>query len=70
VSQILEETSEYAVSTFQTPACDIIRRDKLLEALKEYKIPQKLIRLAKLTLKHLRCGIKIQNNLMEQCGIR
>jgi hypothetical protein len=26
-------------------ACDIIRRDKLVEALKEYKIPQTLIRL-------------------------
>jgi hypothetical protein len=47
-------------------ACGIIRRDKLLKTLKEFKIPLKLIRLVKLTLKHVRSRVKIQNNLSEQ----
>jgi hypothetical protein len=47
-------------------AYDTIRRDKLLEALTEFKIPPKLIKLVKLTPKHVRCRVKIHNNLSEQ----
>ena len=69
--QILEKTSEYGVSTFHLfidfkAAYDTIRRDKLLEAIKEFKLPLKLMRLIKLTVKHERCRVKIQNNLLEQ----
>jgi sorting nexin-29 len=71
VRQILEKTSEYGLSTFHlfidfTAAYDNKRTDKLLEALTEFKIPPKLIRLVKLTLKHMRCKVKIHNNLSEQ----
>jgi sorting nexin-29 len=71
MGQILEKTSEYGVSTFYLfidfkAAYDTIRRDKLLEAIKEFKLPLKLMRLIKLTLKHERCRVKIQNNLLEQ----
>jgi len=48
--QILEKTSEYGVSVFHVvsdfkAAYDTIRRNKLLEALKKFMIPQKLQRL-------------------------
>ena len=64
---ILEKTSEYGISIFHlftdfNGAYDTIRRNKLLEALKEFKIPQKFVRLVKLTLKHARCSVKIHNN--------
>jgi hypothetical protein len=71
VRQILEKTSEYGISTFHLfidfrAASDTVRRDKLLEALTEFKILPKLIRLVKLTLKHVRCRVKIHNNVSEQ----
>jgi predicted house-cleaning noncanonical NTP pyrophosphatase (MazG superfamily) len=48
--QILENTSEYGISMFHVvsdfkAAYDTIRRNKLLEALKEFTTPQKLERL-------------------------
>jgi sorting nexin-29 len=69
--QILEKNSEYGISTFHLfinfkAAYDTIRRDKLLEALTEFKIQPKLIRLVKVTLKRVRCRVKIHNNLSEQ----
>jgi sorting nexin-29 len=69
--QILEKTSEYGISTFHLSidfkaAYDTTRRDKLLEAVMELKIPLKLIRLVKLTLKQVRCRVKIHNNLSEK----
>jgi hypothetical protein len=64
---ILENTSEYGISVFHlfidfSAAYDPIRRNKLLKALKEFKIPKKFIRPVKLTLKHVRCSVKIHNN--------
>jgi hypothetical protein len=41
-------------------------RDKLLEILNEFKVPKKLIKLIKLTLKNVRFRVKIENNLSEQ----
>jgi hypothetical protein len=69
--QILEKTSEYAISTFHffidfKAAYDTIRKDKLLAVLTEFKISPKFIRLVKLTLKHVRCRVKVHNNLSEQ----
>jgi sorting nexin-29 len=71
IRQILEKTSEYGISMFHLfmnfkAAYDTIRRDKLFEALIEFKILPKLIRLVKLTLKHVRCRVRIHNNLSEQ----
>ena len=65
---ILENFSVYGISMFHLfidfkAAYDTIRRNKLLEALKEFKIPRKLIRLVKLTLEHARYRVKIHNNL-------
>jgi Reverse transcriptase (RNA-dependent DNA polymerase). len=67
----LEKTSGYGINTFHffsdiKAAYDTIKRNKLLEPLKEFHIPPKLIRLIKLILKHVRCRVKIQNNLSEQ----
>jgi hypothetical protein len=49
-SDILEKTSQYGISMFHVvsdfkAACDTIGRNKLLEALKEFMIPQKLQRM-------------------------
>jgi hypothetical protein len=69
--QILEKTSEYVISMFHLfidfkVACDTIRREKLLEALNEFQMQLMIVRLIKLTLKHMRCRLKIQNNVLEQ----
>jgi hypothetical protein len=50
MGQILEKTSEYGISMFHLfidfrAPYDTKRRNKLLETLKEIKIPPKLIRL-------------------------
>jgi hypothetical protein len=47
-------------------ACDATRRAKLLESFIEFKIPPTLIRLIKLTLKHVRRVVQIHNNLPEK----
>ena len=48
------------------PAYNTVSRNELLEAFKEFKISKRLKIMVKLTLKHVRCRIKIQNNLSEQ----
>jgi sorting nexin-29 len=70
MKQVLDKT-KYGISKFHIfvdfrAAYDIIRRDQVLEALKEFKIVLKKIKLVKLTLKHVRCRVKIQSNLPEQ----
>jgi hypothetical protein len=40
-------------------AYDSIRRDKLLSAMEEFEIPDKLINLTTATLKRVRCRVKI-----------
>jgi sorting nexin-29 len=62
--QILEKTQEHKISTFllfidYKAAYDIIRRDKLLSAMEEFEIPNKLINLTRATLKRVRCRVKI-----------
>ncbi|GFV20529.1 transposon TX1 uncharacterized 149 kDa protein [Trichonephila clavipes] len=68
--QILEKTKEYNIKTFHLfvdfkAAYDSINRDKMIEAMTEFKIPKKLINLMKATLKNARCRIKIQKYLSE-----
>jgi sorting nexin-29 len=71
--QFLEKTLEYGIGTFHIfidfkAAYDTINRDKLFEAMKEFKMPQKLMGLARATLKHIKCRVKMQNNLSEPFG--
>jgi sorting nexin-29 len=66
--QILEKTREYNISTFHLfidfkAAYDSVKRDKLLMAMEEFLIPQKLINLTKATLRNIKCRVKIQNQL-------
>jgi hypothetical protein len=71
--QILEKTLEYGVSTFHLSVgfkatYDTIHSEKLLEAMQEFNILQKLIGLTRATLTHVNCRVKIQNNLSESYG--
>ena len=62
--RILEKTLEKGISMFHlligfNTSYNTIGRNKLFKALKEFKIPQNLISPVKLTLKHVRCRVKI-----------
>ncbi|GFT66124.1 reverse transcriptase domain-containing protein [Trichonephila clavipes] len=68
--QILEKTKEYNIKTFHLfvdfkAAYDSINRDKMIEAMTEFKIPKTPVNLTKATLKNVRCRIKIQKYLSE-----
>ncbi|GFW79531.1 reverse transcriptase domain-containing protein [Trichonephila clavipes] len=68
--QILEKTKEYNIKTFHLfvdfkAVYDSINRDKMIEAITEFKIPKKLVNLTKATLKNVCCRIKIQKYLSE-----
>jgi hypothetical protein len=71
--QILEKPLERKVGTFHLfiyfkATYVTINRDKLLEALEEFNIPQKLIGLKRATLTLVNCRVKIHNNLSESFG--
>jgi sorting nexin-29 len=56
----------YKISTFHLfisykTAYDIIRRDKLLNAMKEFEISNKRVTLIRATLKTVRCRVKLQD---------
>lgn len=64
---ILERGHEYKIHTHHLfvdfkSAYDSIKRPKLYEALREMGIPRKLIRLVKLTMKDVRCQVRIQSD--------
>ncbi|GFY07404.1 transposon TX1 uncharacterized 149 kDa protein [Trichonephila clavipes] len=68
--QILEKTKEYNIKTFHLfvdfkAAYDSINRDKIIEAMTEFKISKKIVNFSKATLKNVRCRIKIQKFLSE-----
>ncbi|GFT14646.1 reverse transcriptase domain-containing protein [Trichonephila clavipes] len=68
--QILEKTKEYSIKTFNLfvdfkAAYGSINRDKMIEAMTEFKLPKKLVNLMKATLKNAHCRIKIQKYLSE-----
>jgi sorting nexin-29 len=44
---------------------DTTSRDKLLEIIKEFKIPQKLIGSVRAALERVQYGVKVQNNLSD-----
>jgi len=61
---------EYGISVFHLfvefqPDCGTVSRNGLLEAVKEFKISQRLARMVKLTLRRARFTVKTQNNLSD-----
>jgi hypothetical protein len=65
---ILERTCEYEVDIHQLytdykQAYDTINRAKLVEIIKEFGIPMKLVRLVKITLANTNSKVKIQGKL-------
>jgi hypothetical protein len=57
-----------------TRAFDYVYRNKLIECLKKFDVPDKLIRLIVLTLKHTRTRVKINKDCAEEfvvkCGVK
>lgn len=73
--QILEKGLEFNIDTVHMfidfkSAYDSIIRVKLYEALYSLEIPRKLIDLVMMTMKNVRCRIKIQNNISESLEVR
>jgi hypothetical protein len=69
--QILEMTSKYRIRPFHLfvdfkATCDTKRGNTLLETLKEFKMPLKLINLVKVSLEHMTGRVKIRDYLPEQ----
>jgi sorting nexin-29 len=67
---MLQKALEYGVSTFHLfidfkATYDTINREKLLEAMEEFNIPQKLIGLTRAMLTHVNCRVKMQNSRSE-----
>jgi hypothetical protein len=65
---ILERTCEYKVNIHQLyidykQACDTINRAELVEIMKEFGIPVKLVRLVKMTLANTNSKVKIEGKL-------
>ena len=68
--QILEKTREYRIETHHLfvdfrSAYDSIKRNELYLAMKEFKIPDKLIRLVKITLENSQNLVRIQSATSE-----
>jgi hypothetical protein len=79
VRQIFEKGHEhnidlYNISVHYTHAFDSVYRNKLIECLKKFDVPDKLIRLIALTLKHTRARVKINKDYTEEfivkCGVK
>ena len=73
--QILEKTQEYNIDThhmfvdFKAAYDSVIRQD-LCEAMAELGIPEKLIRMVKLTLRNTECRVKVQNSISDPFNTR
>jgi sorting nexin-29 len=79
VRQIFEKSHEYNIDLYNifvdyTHTFDSVNRNKLTEYLKKFNVPDKLIRLIALTLKHTRASIKINKDytkeLVVKCGVK
>jgi hypothetical protein len=77
--QVFERTRECKTDTFHPlidfkAAYESIRRDKLLSATEEFGTPMKLINLTGVTIKRVKCRLKLQGSLSEpfitQRGLR
>jgi sorting nexin-29 len=77
--QILEKTREYNITTHHLfidfkAAYDSIKREKLINAMKGFKILNKLVHLTEAILRRVTCSVKIYNDVSEsfttQRGVR
>ncbi|XP_071037725.1 uncharacterized protein [Parasteatoda tepidariorum] len=75
IRQNLEETREFGIGThhlfvdFKT-AYDSVNRKRLIEAMREFNIPDKLVRLTTLTLCKTMQKVKIQNDFSEPMEVK
>ena len=70
IRQILERTKEYNIDTYHLfidfkAAYDSVNREELLAAMVEFNIPKKIINLVRMTLKNVKCRIKVMSQLSE-----
>jgi hypothetical protein len=79
VRQIYEKSHEHNIDLYNIPVdythvFDSVYRNKLIECLKKFDVPDKLIRLIALTLKHTRTRLKINRDFTEEfivkCGVK
>jgi hypothetical protein len=79
IRQIFEKSHEHNIDVYNifvdyTHAFDSVYRNKLIECLKKFDLPDKLIRLITLTFKHTRARVKINREYMEEfivkCGVK
>ena len=79
VRQIFEKSHEHNIDLYNmfvdyTHAFDSVHRNKLIECLKKFDVPDKLIRLIALTLIHTRAKVKVNRDFTEEfiakCGVK
>ena len=79
VRQIFEKSQEHNIDLYNifvdyTHAFDSVLRNKLIECLKNFDVPDKLIRLIALNLIHTRARVKINRDFTEEfivkCGVK
>jgi sorting nexin-29 len=68
--QIMEKTKEFGIETHHLfidfkSAYDTVRREQLYNAMSEFKIPHKLIRLTRMTMEHTKSQVRIQSDLSD-----
>ena len=68
--QILEKTKEFSIETHHVfidfrSAYDAIKREQLYNAMSEFNIPNKLIRLTRMTMANMKRQIRIQSDLSD-----
>jgi hypothetical protein len=71
VRQVYEKSHEHNIDLYKifvdyTQAFDSVYRNKLIECLKKLDVPDKLIRLIALILKHTRAKVKIKKDYTEE----
>jgi hypothetical protein len=79
VRQIFEKSHEHNIDLYNifvayTHASDSVYRNKLIECLMKFEVPDKLIRLVALTLIHTKARVTVNRNLTEEftvkCGFK
>ena len=70
IRQIFEKCHEYKIDLHNlfidyTQAFDSVKRNKITDCLRQYNIPNKLVRLIKITLENTTVKVKINNNVSE-----
>ena len=79
VRQIFEKSHEHNIELYNilvdyTHAFDSVHRNKVIECLKKFDVPEKLIRLIAFTLIHTRARVKVNRGFTEEfivkCGVK